>query len=983
MQTRIGIRCDRLIEAGWLTAAVSAPLFFNSYAPRAFDAPKTVLIRCIAALMLIAWLGRLAGEQGGRRAEGQGGRGAEECSPAPLLPRPSAPLLRPALLVGTVFLLATLTSIAPRLSFWGSYQRLQGTYTTLSYIVIFLSTAWHLRSPEQVQRLITAILITSWPVCLFGLAQQFGLDPLVWMGEERPGIFSTLGHPLYLAAYLMMVIPLTAEQLLRSVKRDHTIRPTSRTTWVHIFALTILLGLQVVAFVFTQSRAPTLGLIAGCLAMFLVWAYRRGRRDVALTVLNGGVLAFLWLILINLPNTPFPGVRQTLAQLPYLGRISNIFETQSGSGGFRLVLWNSTAELMASDPARLALGFGPETYAITILPHYPQPLLSPTAERLPDRAHNETFDILATTGLLGLLAQLCLFGGVLYYGLRCLGLAHTPRQRTALIGLMGLTILAGVMLPRGLMGNWSLSGPGVSLGLVVGFFLFLAGRVLTSQRSPVTLPGPPAFLTAALAAIVAHLVEISFGIGIPTTRLYFWLFAGLIASAARSQTQVKYLADQPTESHPLNSQPALGILLAMVLVTIVFDLVDVFEINLSARHFTVLALLVITWAVGGLMVADRARPSRSNHSAWLKPSWHPWTIAGGLVFSFVLTMSFLTLTTRDATVALAYYIVWVFGLAVVLALILPGSRKTLTLSRPRWRILLNGLLTLAFVVTLWGNSRLILADVYLTLGTLEAKARHWDRSLEAFQRTLTLVPDESLYYQRLAQMYLDRANATANLDEKEVWLQKGSASIDRARTLNPLSIDQVYNSAQYYLFWAQVTRDPRQRLDRVDLALGYCRQASQMFPANPDIYTTCGLAYQVKGDYTRAFEEYQHALQLKPDLAPPYLYMGNAYQQGGKWGEAITAYQKALALNPNLIDARRGLAGVLLAQDDVESALEETRRIVELTPDDFAAHRDLALIYRQMGRLEEALTEATAAWNLAPTDQRSQLNSLIEELKKR
>jgi len=77
--------------------------------------------------------------------------------------RATAPTVRTALILPTlilvaVYLLTTLTSITPRISFFGSYQRLQGTYTTLSYIIIFLLIVQGLRTRRQLDRLVLAII---------------------------------------------------------------------------------------------------------------------------------------------------------------------------------------------------------------------------------------------------------------------------------------------------------------------------------------------------------------------------------------------------------------------------------------------------------------------------------------------------------------------------------------------------------------------------------------------------------------------------------------------------------------------------------------------------------------------------------------------------------------------------------------------------------------------------------------------------------
>jgi len=54
MQTRVAVFCDRVIEAGWLVAAMAVPLFFNIYSSRVFEPHKLTLLRSIALVMCLA-----------------------------------------------------------------------------------------------------------------------------------------------------------------------------------------------------------------------------------------------------------------------------------------------------------------------------------------------------------------------------------------------------------------------------------------------------------------------------------------------------------------------------------------------------------------------------------------------------------------------------------------------------------------------------------------------------------------------------------------------------------------------------------------------------------------------------------------------------------------------------------------------------------------------------------------------------------------
>jgi tetratricopeptide (TPR) repeat protein len=58
-------------------------------------------------------------------------------------------------------------------------------------------------------------------------------------------------------------------------------------------------------------------------------------------------------------------------------------------------------------------------------------------------------------------------------------------------------------------------------------------------------------------------------------------------------------------------------------------------------------------------------------------------------------------------------------------------------------------------------------------------------------------------------------------------------------------------------------------------------------------YTNRGDAYNHKGQYDRAIEDYNKAIQLNPNLAVAYNNRGVAYADKGQYGKAISDFQKA------------------------------------------------------------------------------------------
>jgi tetratricopeptide (TPR) repeat protein len=266
MHTKLSLLCDKLIEAGWLAAVILVPLWFNIYSARTFEPDKITLMRSIALLMVLAWCIKVA-EAGIGRLRNSGSTPAEsdaEPTQRSLWRRMlDVPLLLPVLLVVFAYLLSTALSISPSVALWGSYQRMQGTYTALSYIVIFAFVASHLRSRAQLDRLMTTIILTSLPVGLYGIIQRYGLDPLPWAGDVQTRVASSLGNAIFVASYLIMAIPPTLARLLNAMR---AILQEEEIGWgntilaaVYIF----ILAVDVIAVIFSGSRGPMLGLLAG------------------------------------------------------------------------------------------------------------------------------------------------------------------------------------------------------------------------------------------------------------------------------------------------------------------------------------------------------------------------------------------------------------------------------------------------------------------------------------------------------------------------------------------------------------------------------------------------------------------------------------------------------------------------------------------------------------------------------------------------
>lgn len=266
-QSTITIWCERLIEGGWLLALLLIPSYFNLLSSRHFEPDKATTLRSIVLLMLalalIVALERLA----------LGGSAPSSAPPAPWWRRfVGYPLALPTFVYVLVFLLATAVSITPATSFWGSYQRLQGTFTNLSYVGIAVCMAFFLRRREQLDRLVTVMTLASLIPVAYGLVQHLQLDPLPWRGDVVSRVASTMGNSIFVAAYMIMVVPYALYRALAAIQQSRSAevapaRPGVDLGWAAAY---ILLALAALALTFA---AMMFGAVVRTVDLRFWWVY--------------------------------------------------------------------------------------------------------------------------------------------------------------------------------------------------------------------------------------------------------------------------------------------------------------------------------------------------------------------------------------------------------------------------------------------------------------------------------------------------------------------------------------------------------------------------------------------------------------------------------------------------------------------------------------------------------------------------------------
>ncbi len=984
MSSKLSAIAARLAESSWLAAIVVVPIFFNIHSFRTFEEDKIPLLRSLAVVICVALVVRTL--EDGRQAWRVAGR-----------PMWRLPLVRPALLLTGAYLVSTIFSIAPHLSIWGSYERTQGIYTWLSYVTIFVGILLVVRSRAQVERIVTATLLASLPPAAYAIVQHFGYDPIRWGINVTERAHGTTGNPIFLSAFLIMVVPLTLVRLLEQLTPRHgpfsaaTRRGSRARASTLAGAYTLLLAIQFLALIFSQSRGPFIGLFAGLAFFFIVFALQHHRRWLTMTVAALTVTGALFLIVFNTHHSPLAPLRD----VRYVGTLGRLLETSQGTGRVRTVIWQGALELLAAHPLRDLIGYGPEALFLAYTPYYPPELARYESRRVaPDRAHNETFDALIMTGVLGCSAEIALF--VLFFScvLHRLGLLRTPSQRSVFFATAAAGGVAGTLLPYIATGSFRFAGVGLPVGIVAGLGTYVIAAAVRHRNQASRPPAPSSFLfIGLLAAVMAHFVEIQFGIAISATRLLFWIYAA--AAVAAGVTVAGSEAAEPATLDGDHHSVSLAVALILILLT--FDFYRP-ELNVRLAGVAVLSLFLGTWLFGALIAAVGPTGGGDRRSVPVRlRDYAALTLVGWLLFAAVYV---LWLNWRPAQIPgledvvrvgwhLANTVALLYGAVLVVVLLhaavsahepLPARR----LSRHTWRLGVSALLVLgALPAIVFTNLHVSQADMFIKQIEFYSKRKRPDAALLVAQEALRLEPAVDQYATSVVRALMDLAR-TAPRDQpqtREAYLAQAAGVLQRARRTSPMNMDNTRNLARLHRLWSALATDPAEQTRHLDEAHGYYTQATQLSPNNASLWNEWALLYTERRRANEALPLLNHSLQIDDGYTTTYWLRANLYLETGALDAALADYERALAIDPKLLAAWSGKALALARLNRLDDAIAANQEALKLKPKDLISHRNLAVLYQRTDRPDLALQEARAALRVAKSaTEKSALQDFIRQL---
>jgi putative inorganic carbon (hco3(-)) transporter len=290
-------------------------------------------------------------------------------------------------------LISTIVSVDHHTSIFGYYSRLHGgLLSTISYILLYWTLVSNLSLPQRKSVIINSSLASGFFISIYAILEHFGIDKNIWIQDVQSRVFSTLGQPNWLAAYLSVLFPFVLLPLLFSPKKSSSL--------YLVLSVTYLLAL-----LFTKSKSGFLAFVLSNLFLFLYLF-----KDKKIVWPSALRLFFIFSFVFLLIGTPYtPSLNQMFKKEPLSPSL--VPETNeemplniTSSEDIRYIVWQGAINLWKKYPL---FGTGTETFAYSyywVRP--PEHNLTSEWDFLYNKAHNEYLNFLATTGTFGLLANL-------------------------------------------------------------------------------------------------------------------------------------------------------------------------------------------------------------------------------------------------------------------------------------------------------------------------------------------------------------------------------------------------------------------------------------------------------------------------------------------------------------------------------------------------------------------------------------------------
>jgi O-antigen ligase len=422
---------NRIMEYSFYALFLLVPLVFASSTSELFELNKMWLTWGLAIIIGMTWLIKMILE---RRFIFQ-----------------RTPLDIPIGLFLLSQTISTIFSLDFHTSLWGYYSRFNGgLLSIITYILLYYAFLSNFQNNlvVMVKRSLLFSLVSGLIVALWGLPSRFGYDPTCllfrgtfdvscWTADFLPKvrIFSTIGQPNWLAAYLAILIPISLAYALSNWKLSAGWRIGNWKLW----GCLLLAFLFYIDLLYTLARSGFLGIWLSLIFFGASYLFLERKKTKAFSIqaLKSPLFIFILglLIITFIIGTPVasldkfslkgigglfaktqaPKTESSATSAPVPGNAASDVAIDTGgteSEDIRLLVWEGAIDAWKANPI---FGTGVETFAFAYYKYKPAGQnLTSEWNFLYNKAHNEYLNYLATTGIFGLGTYLLMISSFLF-----------------------------------------------------------------------------------------------------------------------------------------------------------------------------------------------------------------------------------------------------------------------------------------------------------------------------------------------------------------------------------------------------------------------------------------------------------------------------------------------------------------------------------------------------------------------------------------
>jgi putative inorganic carbon (HCO3(-)) transporter len=427
--------CTRIIRWSFYLLFILVPLILTPWNYELFEYNKMMTVYALTAVIAGSWILKTLHEREIRIAR--------------------TPLDIPIVLFVISQLVSALFSIDHHVSWFGYYSRFNGgMFSVMTYVFLyyaFISNFMtHTKDPETmpvsvnplntikkkkakfsaadtsasrdpfaiIAPFLRLILVSGSVVAVYAVLERLGIDKNLWVQDVQNRVFSTLGQPNWLAAFIIAIIPLSMYYILYTKDGKPAIR-----TYVG-YVLTALFFFVLLC---TRSRSGLIGFAVADIVFWILILIRPGQKKEMLrpaAILHGlfALIVFFngsYVAQIDRYMT-FNGIRALVVKSKTADVANPATPGYSApalegggteSGTIRKYVWAGAIRAWQSTTKTILIGTGTETFAFAFYQYRPAAHnMTSEWDFLYNKAHNEYLNYLATTGTFGLVSYVLLLG---------------------------------------------------------------------------------------------------------------------------------------------------------------------------------------------------------------------------------------------------------------------------------------------------------------------------------------------------------------------------------------------------------------------------------------------------------------------------------------------------------------------------------------------------------------------------------------------